>query len=495
MLTNIQKLIVFTFVLLFTQPTRILATPTCEAGYILSDGDVCTICPAGTKEGYKWGTTILECTPCLHGSNSTAGSTTCPICQDGFTETSVPDFMYYPCNMCDTGRWNDYSSPDPLLEWQCTKCPPNSHGDRFLAESPADCECVPGYTVASGSIDCIPCAPGTFKTVFGSSACITCPVTPNWEDYTRTTAECQCTSLDPTECDACPVNSWRKDIDWKVSPPYVCTCAHGFGGLNGFPPCKACDVGMMTNLYDNRLRVVDMPNECQCSPGYEGPLHGPCTPCPVNTYKVDWGPGQCITCPMSTTTQGKIGAHSVEACSCASGFRDVPQEVTCGGYDCTCTRKGMTDGVLEYESHRTSPNCWWIINSNATINATAKVSITGRNIGDNIGAFLGGPRTQHFELGQSASKIDLLTVQQCTNAECSAEGLTDLILVTGTEHVGEVYTSETPYMRVLLQHKQSRAIRFRAVTSGLSCLVSPPRIMTVAEKRLVTNMESCPCVP
>lgn len=392
----------------------------CRAGTEPDDAlEVCEECLAGE---FKAGDNLEMCEACQHGSNSTSGSEYCNICEEGFEDYYIA-YIGSHCDTCKSGFYNDYTGS----EWDCVACPSNSHADRFTSTAAIDCECLPGYTTSSVGVGCVPCTAGTFKTVFGQTECEICPpVTPSTV-YTSTTAECQCTAESPALCASCPANSFKKDTVHTETADYMqCSCLPGFGGVGGLPPCSACAPGASVRVLDETLHYQTPPNECQCSAGFGG-TDGLCVECPTDTFKT-WGPGECTACPAHSTTI-LAGGESIEACACSTGYESVLPKIVCGG-DCGCdgdVAGGVIDTGIRPASH--TDQCWWIIT--APLNSNAKVVFTAFETFDNL---------------------DTVHVQQCADATCSS-GVMEIATLSGLPKLDEVYTSSTPFMKLLFVQK------------------------------------------
>ena len=62
--------------------------------------------------------------------------------------------------------------------------------------------------------------------------------------------------------------------------------------------------------------------ECICNAGFTGVIEDPdgnCNPCEVATYKETVGPGDCLDCPMQSTTEN-TASTAVGQCLCNPGF-------------------------------------------------------------------------------------------------------------------------------------------------------------------------------
>ena len=335
----------------------------CEVGYFTAStastsSDNCTLCPANsyTTIDDDVGVQCLDCplnTVSLAGAQGIAscvcmagytgqntnciacevgkykplsGAQSCILCPDGYigVESLTPDearnSKLVACTECAA---NTYSSSLTL----CAECPANTKAPQVSNEL-TDCKCLPGYTGQDGS-ECAPCAPGTYKSVEGSTECVACPAdTYQAQDnatsltaclscaQTTTSAEgsthCVCKAGYTEEgenCVSCPAGSYKPTVGSDT-----CTaCATGtyFDGVAPFSSnkCKHCP----TNSQNIAAGVgVD---SCACQAGYikDNAACRPCTAgfyCPTETQE--------IQCYYGATASE--ASSSVNDCVCLPGF-------------------------------------------------------------------------------------------------------------------------------------------------------------------------------
>mgnify|MGYP000439217468 CR=1 FL=1 len=93
------------------------------------------------------------------------------------------------------------------------------------------------------------------------------------------------------------------------------------------PYCDPC-------LPNSVSPVGNIPGiECECKPGYTGPIGGTCTECPSGKYKSIHGSAVCSNC-VSTNSFSKNGSIHISNCKCNPGYVE-----TVGG-QCTACKEG-----------------------------------------------------------------------------------------------------------------------------------------------------------
>ena len=126
----------------------------------------CTLCEAGT---YTAATDALGCTACPPNAISAEGSTALSSCEcpAGYAgDAGVGE----DCVACDANTYKDVRGSTT-----CTACP--SHAVSLLGSTElSSCFCPGGYTGDAGlGASCLACETGTFKTLGGPGACLSCP--------------------------------------------------------------------------------------------------------------------------------------------------------------------------------------------------------------------------------------------------------------------------------------------------------------------------------
>jgi ferredoxin-like protein FixX len=192
-------------------------------------------CPAGTygRSTDTYGLVDVECTKCLEYTTTAAvGSTTGAQCLTlsgyGWDNGQITE--------CDYGYYSSGNSQDPCSycgEGYNTSTGPSGTTPVTGASSNASCVIAAGWT-ADGSGGVKPCMQGTYKSLLGSSACVTCP---NGTTTTITFAPARL-----SDCDACrPGYGVSGSID--LSAPACTACPSGtysFGYVSGGSTCQPC---------------------------------------------------------------------------------------------------------------------------------------------------------------------------------------------------------------------------------------------------------------
>lgn len=212
----------------------------CNAGYTAKDGDVCVACVAGK---YKNVTGSAACVACAQRRNSVVAATnvTQCICDISYTQVENASMSYelvyaQACVACDIGKFK------PLIGVQeCTTCGQNQSS---VPASPI-CSCVPGFTGPDGG-PCAECALGKYKDWLGPQACTVCPAN-SLTFFTRSTllSNCTCnvgyTGPDGGPCPACVGGKYK-----SVTGTSACiTCDADFYSTLSIAAtsCSACPAG------------------------------------------------------------------------------------------------------------------------------------------------------------------------------------------------------------------------------------------------------------
>ncbi|KAG8568304.1 hypothetical protein GDO81_013953 [Engystomops pustulosus] len=322
-------------------------------------------CPAGTYGPKTGASSISDCETCPAGMYCSSEGLSSPTgycyagyyCSQGAINPTpitprVPFDLHYPQNdICPAGHYcpNGTRSPVPCppgsysmaaglstLE-ECQPCPaghycaqaglsdpslalPCSPGYVCKEGSPVSCpsddlhgyRCPAGFYCPSGSSIEIPCEPGTFSPLSGSSMCLPCP------------AGSSCTHVSTVEPQSCPRGHYCPAM---TAAPIPCP-AGTFNPIKGaltFASCKRCPVGRYC-----RGEANSEPDGL-CSAGYycEGeavdnipqksahfPLNGPC---PIGHFCPE-GTLSPVPCPVGTL-KNTTGGFSVDSCvPCYAGY-------------------------------------------------------------------------------------------------------------------------------------------------------------------------------
>jgi len=384
----------------------------CSAGkYKVGSGPAaCTDCGANKYSEVEAATAEATCTACpgvLGTSVSLAGNGALNGCKcnsgytgpDGAACSACVAGSYKPatgsaaCATCDTGKFSTAVARTDVAT--CQTCPSNSNTVGGGHDAAGDCTCNAGYTGADGTW-CDPCVRGKFKSITGSSDCLSCAA----NKYSTVLG-----SVGGT-CTDCPTNTNAPEAS---SSPAACTCNAGSWGGGGTIACTLCGAGKYKETTgpdhcdwcppgtystvvgatavstcqqcpDNSFTGVagsDEKNDCVCNPGYTGPNGGPCVACPAGKFKTTQGTAACTDCPLNTfgaapgqassgscipcvavlnspfTVTLSTGSNSTSQCLCALGYYKLVNTCTaCGAgkYKDTTGFAACTDcGVNTYQ--------------------------------------------------------------------------------------------------------------------------------------------------
>ena len=389
----------------------------CNAGYTGLNGAPCTPCPPGTYKSvsgsiscslcgmgkYSNASAALsetQCSQCPRNSTSHSGSEVIQdcLCDPGFMCVCDPRFSLCVCDPgFDSIResssvFSDNASPTIGFGGSCSMCPPGKfksfHGSSACIDCDAgkysgavggvsadgciscpgnslapsgsvgfhDCRCFAGYTLSG--VNCIPCAPGTYKAANGTEDCTKCPV-GKFLDSNAATSE--------SECIQCPLSSLSPEGSDSVSD---CLCAGGYTGdpglvgyiedsrnracnpcasgtyksIPGASECLACAEGKYADvqgLVECKVCPVHSSSvarstsiaECLCNAGYSG-RNGICNACPAGTFKGTHGLEACTKCSVGKYSN-QTGATAFSTCiECETGASSIEGSDVPG--DCTC---------------------------------------------------------------------------------------------------------------------------------------------------------------
>jgi len=192
----------------------------CDAGWSGTNGN-CTGCAPGK---FKPGPGSEACTACSGGSHSHVSAISCTPCQT-----------------------DSYSAGDRS---RCQICPLNS-GSAVGSDAVTDCSCNPGWSGIN--VNCVGCAPGTYKGGHGSEACAGCGAGEISDAEAYWCTACAAGSYaadDYSFCLSCLPNMDSVAGSTDVSG---CFCNTGWSDMNGSscthytppPPCNTENVAQM----------------------------------------------------------------------------------------------------------------------------------------------------------------------------------------------------------------------------------------------------------
>ena len=355
------------------------ACASCSAGKykVASGAAACTDCGANTYSEATAASAAATCTTCPGDAGtavSDAGNGALSGCKcnsgytgpDGATCSACVAGSYKPatgsaaCATCDTGKFSTAVARIDVAT--CQLCPSNSNTVGGGHDAPGDCTCNAGYTGADG-VWCDACVRGKFKSITGSSACLSCAA----NKYSTVLG-----SVGGT-CTDCPTNTNAPEAS---SSPAACTCNAGSTGGGGTTACTLCVAGTfkvatgpaactlcLADWYSTDIGATsdkcqqcpensmappgsDEKTDCVCKPGYTGPNGGPCVACPAGKFKTVQGSAACSDCPSHTYSTAtaktdstcsscptnavtlQTGSNVLSQCVCNLGFTG-PNGGTC----------------------------------------------------------------------------------------------------------------------------------------------------------------------
>jgi len=215
----------------------------------------------------------------------------------------------YQCTACPN---NTYS----ISTTECTACHPHTVSASG-SDNRTDCICIPGYTLNETTAMCDACAPGMYKSWVGFGECLVCPE----GTHSNGSAAAACTS--------CPNDDYSPALSSSVSD-CVESCGPGTAS-NGARGCIGCSMGFYSNASWHNFNCSACPansdsplnstsiDACDCNPGFTAvsASHADgCYECPGITYKGVSGQQMCTDCPPLTLPNA-----NKTFCECAPGFQ------------------------------------------------------------------------------------------------------------------------------------------------------------------------------
>ena len=224
----------------------------CNVGYTRgSDG--CVACAAGKYKDEVGGG---ECSSCPSAATSPAASTnqTDCTCNAGYTGDQ--------CMPCAAGKYKDEAGGA-----ECASCPLNSSSPA-ASDNITDCLCYAGYShgeylgmsntseANSSRPVCVPCPPGYYKSVNGSSPCVACAA-GKYNEEAGATSESACfnctehsasgvasSSVAQCVCDKGYTRGHTGNGTAGNGTAGCVACARGsYKDVNGSAPCTLCTAG------------------------------------------------------------------------------------------------------------------------------------------------------------------------------------------------------------------------------------------------------------
>jgi hypothetical protein len=251
---------------------------------------------------------------------------------------------------CDPGVCSGGATGNISVNFPST-CPTDSLTTFAGAKAVTDCQCNPGFfgTILDPGSRCAACAPGTFSSAPGATACDLCPAG----------SYCANASLPPKACDpkfVCPAGSVGQSNCpsgfFCPTPDLNLTCAQGSfcpSGSTAPTPCAQgsycpnatlqiqCPAG--SACPQNSTEPTPCPLGQLCSPGSAAP-----TPCPEGAFCAN-------SSAMSQCPAGSFcGYGSTEPTRCPGDSVSPPAAVSY--LDCSCP-----PGTFGWVSNATAALC------------------------------------------------------------------------------------------------------------------------------------------
>ena len=162
--------------------------------------------------------------------------------------------------------------------------------------------------------ECQDCVPGKYKSIPGSSSCVSCEL-GKYSPTSGATAN--------SNCSFCEEGKYSDTVDASV--------------------CKVCPLRKISPAGSDN--VID----CLCDTGYTASDGGPCTACAVSTYKEAMGSAACTACPENSV--GPVGSNLSTSCKCKGGYngsdsghRSSPPAAACASAPLPRARCGQPQG-------------------------------------------------------------------------------------------------------------------------------------------------------
>jgi hypothetical protein len=262
-------------------------TPCPTGTWVDSNNRACTGCPTGWYSD-KLGS--AECTVCVNGGTSAAGSTTasdCSGCSIGYADGGSGT-----CAVCPVGRYMDEV---PTSGQACKACGPG----KFLSDGgtasnrhdeESDCQKCPSLSISDregGSQYCSPCDAGRYQSTIDESLhkyeCVDCI-------KGRYAA-----ALGSPQCDACPAG-YNTGLDEQsralVSRSFCIPCSAGlYQDVEGQESCKECLGGKFTGGSASTFCT-----NCDSGRAYDTIKATVCPKCQAGKYQDQTGQQLCKDC-------------------------------------------------------------------------------------------------------------------------------------------------------------------------------------------------------
>jgi hypothetical protein len=312
----------------------------CTKGYYCDTGGcrqgTCKMCPAGKYQNtYRVYEHTIRCKACPKGQYSHTHAKRCTACKSGMYQPTVGSGK---CHKCTKGYTpgQDFTKKNKL----------GHYNDR-----PECIPCIPGkFAIMPGSTEeksCRVCPTGKYQSFWGQPKCTVCEMKP-WVDKICTDQQrahgghlLPCGGVNTWKCQVCAQGQFAPKGDYQCRPCSKCSrgsirvgCKNDQSGKCTICPagkfaspsaggghCKDCALGFFTGS--------DGSEECsKCLLGSYTPKAGAtacrsCMKCNAGTQVLSGcggrHPGKCVTC---STGKFKVGGttHCTTCQSCQTGF-------------------------------------------------------------------------------------------------------------------------------------------------------------------------------
>ena len=190
-----------------------------------------------------------------------------------------------------------------LVTAECLSCPFGSTSPSGSSEA-AHCVCNAGFT-GSGSVSCLACASGKYKSVTGTDACTNCPSHLTSPPGSDEVSDCDVAG----QCQKCFPGTYSGSPGAMACSP--CSAAGGFY-------CQSSSTAAAGVICPEGFQCSGGSNDKQPCPAGSFSAAGAtcCSPCPIGTFVNSTGSTTCTQCPVGTYSP-HIGA--AECTKCQSG--------------------------------------------------------------------------------------------------------------------------------------------------------------------------------
>ena len=316
---------------------------TCNAGYDGPDGGPCEQCAEG-----KYRPAAEDgCIACEGGKYSNAtGSTSCLACplftlspvgsdeqKDCACVKGYSGGAGGPCVACSAGT---FKATDGSAE--CVACDAGSYSALTAASSclscplytvapvgsnaRTDCSCRAGFTRESGSESCVPCGPGSFKSVPGQSPCVLCVA----DTFNALAGQ--------NSSDAClPCPAFSTSLLGSSSRE-ACSCAAGYQGTQCAEGDAGCEASTACErCIPGKYKQITGPSPClQCAVGkYSKTSRTSCSSCEAGKFSIvlaATSESNCTRCARGKYSEARAATSAATCLTCIAGKFSINEGAT-----------------------------------------------------------------------------------------------------------------------------------------------------------------------